>query len=239
MHQTMVLAIAAAGFAASVATTARAEDVTERVPDYLRQNVRAPSHAFEIGVDTGYQQGFGSLSAARPLDAVAGAGATFGLSLGYRATPVVYVGWRGSLQRYSSPPELAQGATVSGLATSVAVDFHLAPHLRLDPWVGVGTGYRRVTVSPEGGLVSGYASGLELLKLRAGFDVRVNNSISIGPMIGADLDDFVWTRPMGIATTSPIADRRLSTFIYAGIGARFDVTGMRVARPIIEAIDHE
>jgi hypothetical protein len=210
-------------------TTALAQESSERGYPYLRQHVRAPANTFEVGVDTGYVQGFGPLAGTRRIGDIEGPGANIGLSLGWRATPLVSVSWRGTVEQYAQRGE-PSGTSVRGLTTSIQTDFHLAPFMRLDPWVGIGTGYRRIMISPPG-MPGGVLQGLEFAKLQAGFDLRPREDISIGPMVGADLDLFISDRPIGTTATTSIPDKRFSTYVYAGVKGRFDVLGSRRASP--------
>src|SRR5262245_15318769 len=114
MNQTIGYAVLASALACSLTTSAFAQTEGERGYGYLRRHVRAPAHAFEIGVDAGYMQGFGNLRAGNTVASVAGPGATAGLSLGYRATPLLYVGWTGRLQEFSRGTTEAPGTSIHG-----------------------------------------------------------------------------------------------------------------------------
>jgi hypothetical protein len=234
MNRTMGIALAASVLACFASKPAFAqESISERGYTYLRQTVRAPSNAFEIGVDTGFVQGFGNLYGTKAVSEVAGPGGNVGISLGWRATPLFGFGWHGGLQDYARRGDLPSGTGVRGLTTSVEFNFHLAPYMRVDPWLGVGTGYRNITESPPGPIASGTVHGLEIVKLQGGFDLRPKEMISIGPMLGADLNYNVWNRGIGTETTARISDRRFSTFLYAGVKGRFDVAGTRKSPPAL------
>jgi hypothetical protein len=72
--------------------------------------------------------------------------------------------------------------------------------------------------------------GLQLARAQVGLDVRVSRDVAIGPMIGGDIDLFIWRNPEGAAGNAAIPDKELSTFVFAGVQGRFDVGGTRVER---------
>lgn len=188
--------------------------------------------AFEIDVNTGYSRGFGGISK-RPGDAlsdVTRGGVGVGLGFNYRATPELAVGLNGQYQGLSAAPEQPTGTQVRGAAVGVEAKLHIRPYDRLDPWVGLGTGYRMLWVAPEGANNNVLNHGFQLARAQVGLDVRVSRDIALGPVIGGDVDLFLWRNPEGPTGNQPITDRRVSTFLFAGVQGRFDVGGERVNR---------
>jgi hypothetical protein len=58
--------------------------------------------------------------------------------------------------------------------------------------------------------------GLDVLSLKVGYDIRRQPGFAVGPVVGADLQTFLW------ANGTPLARAQLGTFFYAGVQGRFD-----------------
>ena len=52
----------------------------------------------------------------------------------------------------------------------------------------------------------------------------------LGPMVGADVNLFVARNPEGPAGDVVIQDKKVSTFLFAGVQGRFDVGGSRIEK---------
>ena len=195
-----------------------------------RKTLRAPSKAFELGVDGGYTQGFGRMHAGRGVGDVAGAGGTLGVNLGYRIDPRWSVGVNGRYEGFGAGQREPSGTTVRGTSAGVQGTYHTAPYSRLDPYVTFGTGYRALMETPRGNAPTTVTHGFELARVELGLDVRASESVSISPVLGADLNMFMW-RTGGGAETAQLTDRGVSTFVFAGVKGRFDFGGTREAKP--------
>jgi opacity protein-like surface antigen len=227
------IAIATGALATALAGTALAQQQpyeTETTPSYMRAPVRAPRNALEIGVNTGYSQGFGKIARGETVGRTADAGFGAGLNLAYRATPGMSIGAVGQFQGFNPDDRLGSDAKVRGVTAGVDATFHFAPYERVDPFLSLGSGYRLLWTMPKGPRNDVLTHGFELARLNLGLDMRVSPDIAVGPMIGADLDMFVWRNPEGSAGNSEIDGRRVSTFIYGGVQGRFDVGGQREAQ---------
>jgi outer membrane protein OmpA-like peptidoglycan-associated protein len=189
--------------------------------------VLAPRGAFEVGMNAGYLRPFGSIAGGRPAGHVADSGLGLGLDLGYRVSPRFGIGWSGQFHESRAAEELARGTDVRGLANSIQGTYHFRPYERLDPYLSAGAGYRLLWQrSPvNGGDLMTH--GFQLAKLQAGLDVRVSPDVAVGPFVAGDLDLFVWNEPEGPGGSVQIADQKLSTFLYGGVQARFDIGGRR------------
>jgi hypothetical protein len=236
------MGIAAAALAGAVVTPAFAQTSTppvtgttppglaDEVRDVMRARVPAPSRAFEIGVDAGYTQGFGSVYSGRGVGEVAGAGGTLGLSLGYRFNPRWSMAVTGQYQGYASGIAMPSGGSVRGALAGVQTTVHVEPYDRVDPFVTVGAGYRALIESPPGSAPASVTHGLELGRIEVGLDVRPNESVAIAPVLGADLNMFMW-RSGGGTETAPFTSRTFSAFVFAGVNGRFDLGGARQSQP--------
>jgi len=192
----------------------------------------APKEAFELNIDTGYSRGFGGIDASQggALSSVARGGIGVGVGLGYRATPEVSVAGTLQYQELSAAPEQPQGTRVRGVGVGVEGKLHLRPYDRVDPWLGLGGGYRMLWIAPEGPNNNVLTHGLELAHARVGLDIRVSRDVALGPVIGGDVNLFIWRNPEGPTGNTVIPDKKISTFLFAGVQGRFDIGGKRVER---------
>ena len=212
----------------AMSATAFAQETRE---SYLQQRVRAPSHALELKVGTGYTQGFGTIAPGRGIDNVAGAGLGVGAEIDYRLSRPWSLGVEGQFQEFNN----AQNSWARGLAANIGGTYHFEPVLRGDPWVRLGTGYRLLWESDPSGLprVVVLRHGFDLVTAKVGYDVRVSEDVALGPVLGADLDMFVWEAPSNAPYTA-MSNPQVGTFIYAGLQGRFDIGGTRdgAAEPV-------
>jgi hypothetical protein len=215
------------GTAAALLTLAAAPPALAQELDLGAAPLPAPRRAFEVSVDLGWTQGFGSLRDGRAVGDVAGAGAALGLGLGYRAIPYVSVAATAMALGFDASSTLPQGTMVRGLAAGLEATFHVSPHRRVDPWVSLGGGYRALWEVPEGTAPTTLTHGLSLGRLAIGLDVRPSESFAVAPMIGADLDMFMWRKSSG-AEAGRLEGGGVSAFLFAGLRGRFDIGGTRV-----------
>ncbi|HSQ65604.1 MAG TPA: OmpA family protein [Polyangiaceae bacterium] len=185
---------------------------------YLDQDVPAPTNALELSVGTGYTQGFGSMQSGVNLQDVItpGIGVDFGVA--YRFHPRWAIGLVGQWQGFE--PERATSA--NGLTAGLAASYHFSPYTRTDPWLQLGTGYRMLWESHDTSPTL-LTHGFELGKVQLGVDIRVDKDVALAPVIGADLSLPLW-QSVGGGTSVAITDPRVSTYVFAGLQARFDVT---------------
>ncbi len=191
------------------------------------RGARAPAKAFELGVEAGYTQGFGTVATDPRVGA--GPGGALGVSLGYRVDPRWSLSVEGQVQDYGAGGAQANGPTLRGVASDVRSTYHLAPYQRLDPHISLGAGYRLFVESP-GDAPATLWHGLELGKAEVGLDLRPSESVAISPVVGVDVNLFLW-RAGGGAEAPPPLTRTFNTFVFAGLQGRFDVGGTRQNRP--------
>lgn len=203
----------------------------EPVADVARGPIRAPRGAFEVGVEAGYTQGFGSVSRGRGVGDVAGAGGMVGLAAGARLNPRWSLTGRVGLEGYGASDAIARGTSVRGGSAGISGTFHASPYERLDPTITLGTGYRALVEAPAGTAPNTITHGFELGRLEVGLDVRASESVAISPVVGADLSMFMW-RTGGGAETAALTNKTLSTFVFAGVKGRFDLGGTRESKPV-------
>lgn len=180
----------------------------------------APKNALELSIATGYTQGFGNLASGVGLPTVVSPGIGFDLGVGYRIDPNWAVLVTGQYQEFSA--ERADAAR--GVTTSLAAQYHLAPLKPTDPWLEVGGGYRLLWEDPNVGPTV-LTHGIQLARVRAGLDFRIDKALAIGPVIGADATLFLFQDAPNVQTN--IAEPRVSSFVYGGLQGRFDIGGQR------------
>lgn len=232
MHERTLVAGSVVAVIISTLGTAGAEEPPDQprsspeatVPDQgswgygARGEVPAPSNAFEITLGTGYTQGFGDLQEDVSVEDTAQAGMSFDLGLGYRISPRWAVGLTGGYQFFDPGDALVNDEMPSGVTGRIDATYHFSPYSRLAPWLKVGAGYRYLCECEQPG-DNAYLHGLEVVNLNLGFDLRVHRQFGLAPVIGGGLNVFLWDR------TDAIDDPRPSSFVFAGLQARFDLGG--------------
>lgn len=191
---------------------------------------RAPRKAFEIGVNGGYTQGFGSLQGGPSTGNPTDAGFGVGVDLGYRISTKWSLQGFSQYNQFIATDMVRTRTDVRSALFGVSATFHGMPHNRIDPWLSVGSGYRLLWQMPEGVANDVFYHGFEPARLHVGLDMRASKDVALGPVVGADVNYFVWKNPENGVSGQMIADRRLSTFVFAGVQGRFDAGGHREPR---------
>jgi hypothetical protein len=192
-----------------------------RNPSRFQRRVAAPSHALELSLAAGYDQGVGALggTASPHVQDVAGIGAGMNLGVGYRFSPRIGVAAFGAGALYTA---IAPIDRARSLAVGVRGSWHFRPYRSVDPWISVGAGYRLFWDSLPGA-DSTVRKAIQALALGIGVDYRLSPEFGIGPFISGDLSFFfresLPDRPSTAVSVS------LSSFVSAGISARFDFLG--------------
>lgn len=186
----------------------------------------APTNAFELKLGTGYTQGFGNISPNRSISDASGAGIGFSADLDWRIDPMVSAGVETQYQEFAAPNSTGS----RGLAANVGATFHALPTMRGDPWLRLGTGYRLLwEVGPNSAPSNtNMFHGFDLVTAKVGYDFRASPDVAVAPVIGADLQTFIWEN------ANTLGSAQLGTFIYAGLQGRFD-TGTSTMVPVASA----
>src|SRR5262249_8089986 len=92
-------------------------EAPREVGNVLTAPVRAPNAAFELGVEAGYTQGFGSITSDRRVGA--GPGGTVGVSLDDRINPRWSIGVSGQYQAYGFSGARTNTATLRGTTVDI------------------------------------------------------------------------------------------------------------------------
>lgn len=202
---------------------------SETARDLGRTQVRAPKGALELGVEAGYTQGFGAATSDPRMGA--GAGGTVGLRIDDRIDPRWSFGVNAQYERYGAGARREAPATLQGMNAGVHATYHASPYSRVDPHVTFGAGWRLLAESPLGAAPTMFHGGIEIGKVQVGVDLRPSESVSVSPVIGADLNLFAWHFGGGAMAAPPLGTS-LNAFVFAGVQGRFDVGGTRESRPL-------
>lgn len=207
--------LAAVVVAVAVAFGMRGSEV--RAEGWPSQPVPMPTKAFELTLGTGYSHGFGMIRSGLGMPSVARGGATLELGTAFR------VGRHGAIGFVGNAVELepTRDGEARALTFGLAYVHHLRPDRRVDPWFEAGGGYRFFWDGRTFGEVRTH-HGLQLVRLRAGADLRVVDDMAFGPFVGADVSAFFWQTT---DHTDAIGGVRPNTFVVAGLQGRFDFGG--------------
>jgi hypothetical protein len=184
-------------------------------------SVGAEGHAVELGVSGGFTDGWGTLGTGTVGHVtVPGAGGALELEPAWRALPAVAVGaygWGAQLGQVAALPfpgyVLQAGAGVEG-------SVHVLPASpTLDPWFGLGTGWRGQWLNSNSGSLS--QDGWEIVRARAGVDSRVTPGLALGPVIGASLTRY-YTEELPGGSWMGVPHPGLDVYVFAGVRATLD-----------------
>lgn len=197
---------------------ARAQNAV--VAETPEEKPAVPVKALEVMGSTGYTQGFGELQSGVNLQDVITRGLAVDVMIGYRLDPHWVVGAIGQYTEYDAQ----RTATARGAVAGIGATYHVLPFDRWDPFINFGTGYRLLWESAATGSTEPtlLTHGFEPARLMVGLDYRASRDLAFMPMVGVDLSIPLWQSLGGNNTT--ISDPRPSTYIFAGLGLRFDVT---------------
>ena len=191
-------------------------------------HVAAPSEAFEVGIATGYAQSAGPLggNVTPHVEDVSRAGGAVELDAMYRINPYVAIGGYGTFAKFAAGNREAQGDDVLGATAGVQAAVHLRPMRSIDPWISLGSGWRGLWLSPDAGKNTSL-QGLELARLQLGVDYRVNEDVSISPVIGGSLNMFLDQDTPMTTNYDQIEGKKANFTGFAGLAGRFDIGGKR------------
>jgi hypothetical protein len=216
---------------------------------YWQKQLPAPTNSFELKVGTGYTQGFGRILPDGFIPATAGRGNPLGFGRGafpgggipnvagagigvpvemdYRYSPHGSFGVQAEYQEFESE----QNSAARGLAANLGGTYHTSPFTRSDFWLRFGAGYRMLWSVDPPGLPTTMIHGFEAAKLTLGWDIRMSRGVALAPVVGGDVNVFVWATANGNTIALPTA--QVGSFIYAGLQARFDAGPTVTSTPVV------
>jgi hypothetical protein len=181
-----------------------------------------PDSSFELSLGLGYGQGLGSVAAGVPrLQEFGNAGGSFTIDTGWRFDPRFMVGVYGEVGTFDGG-SMRNADHANTVAAGLQGQYHVLPGRKYDPWLGVGFGWRGY-FADRSLLGTHKLQGLDLARLRLGLDYRVSPAVALGPVFGITLTDFISEKRPGGDSYSDTSDRKLNTFVFAGLQGRFDM----------------
>jgi hypothetical protein len=189
----------------------------------LDRSVGPTGRALEIAVGGGYTQGFGGAGGIGRVEDISGAGGNVEVQVGYRLGSQLCVGAYGTIARFRRGDAVMEGIDAYGATAGVQANWHGRPTRSIDPWIGVGAGWRGLWLtSPDQGSTTAY--GLELMRLQLGIDYRITPGLAITPVIGASASIFLY-ESTAMTELTKIRDNRLNLYGFTGLLGRFDLGG--------------
>ncbi len=234
---TCLLGVVAIGATVTFTSAARAEDTQfDAEPSPFRRrpdptNTAAARHAFEAVLDVAYVQPTGGVSDGHSIQEAVGGGVQLGLGLGYRFAPLWSLDLHGDFHD-SQGRGLGTTGDTRGMAIVVGPTFHVLPYEFIDPYVSLGTGYRLLIEQRDENRPT--TTGLDLLRIQLGLDVRMSSSVGLSLYIAGDVATFLWSSSessFGALSGGP----KLNAFFSGGAQARFDIGGTREKLPTVAA----
>jgi len=206
-----------------VTGVASADQKDEAAESKSGRSLAPATHALELTIGTGYEQGFGNVVSGQPsFTDVAQAGGAVEAGVGYRLIPQLTLGVYGSGGMFGRGSSVDGSTNLYTATAGVKADWHfLSSGHDLDPWVSLGTGWRGYWLNADQGTTS--LQGWEIAKLELGLDYRIDQAVAIGPVAGIDVSTFFTQSTPSGSGFSNISNPQASTFVFAGLQGRFDI----------------
>ena len=206
--------------AALLAAPVYAQEVTASP----RTAERAADNALEIMLGAGYAQGFGDIGAGqRNLTDQSSAGGELQLGVGYRINPNLMVGAYGSGSMHATG-DFTSGGNIYTATAGAQANYHFLPSEAWDPWIGLGSGWRTLLIKQATGGTDA-RHGLDIARLTAGVDYRVNSQFAVSPYAGAGLTTFLTQELAGAQGFDNVRSPNVNVWVFGGIQGRFDLFG--------------
>ena len=189
---------------------------------------------FQGGFRSGFSLGLGKAGDGLDVEDIAEWRAPLWLDVGYRLSEPVWLGVYGQLGIGPNGDACAGACNWSDLRLGAQVVWHTAPNAGGELWLGLGAGYEWLSVYtvqvldvpisedvPELGIRTTRTIGGPELLLQAGWDVKVEPNLGIGPYVAASVGKYV----SGDGFLCDIAEVRCdvsgnSTHAWLGVGLR-------------------
>jgi hypothetical protein len=127
-------------------------DQTATLSSWAPSNNTALYNALEIGLGFGYTQGVGDVGpGVRSLTDSGGPGVSGELDLGWRINPNWLVGTYGTIAWLSTGDAPGNAENNWTATAGIQGNYHFLPGENIDPWIGLGAGWRGYFVNRPGG----------------------------------------------------------------------------------------
>jgi outer membrane protein W len=186
---------------------------------------RAADDALEITLGAGYAQGFGDIGGGqRNLTDQSSAGGELQLGVGYRINPNFMVGAYGSGSLHATG-DFTPGANIYTATAGVQANYHFLPSNEWDPWVGLGSGWRALWINHANSGGTDSRHGLDIARITAGVDYRVNSQFAVSPYVGMGITTFLTQELANEQGFSNVHNPDANVWVFGGIQGRFDLFG--------------
>jgi hypothetical protein len=167
------------------------------------------NRGLQLGARFGYGGGTGIVYSGLSVTDASNGGLPIIVDLGVRALPQLYVGLYGQFAPIftkNNPVSCPDGfdCTTQQWRFGVEADYHFVPRSKLDPYIGLGSGYEILHTSVNGtvpvptplGTATGNVHagiidrGWEFANLTLGFDARLNHVVGVGPFVSASISEY-------------------------------------------------
>lgn len=223
------------GMGALVLATAQNAFAEDRI-SATRVFNSAPTNALELTLAVGYSQAFGDVAKEQTasLTQMGQEGGGLQLGIGYRFEPRLMIGFYGEGAGYQPGSRVDDEAHVFSAAAGVQAQWHFMPYAQLDPWIGVGAGWRGYWVREDGDETYSL-QGIDAVRIQAGVDYRVAPSFSVSPLLSLSATKFFADREPSDRDYQEIDRPTSNVFLFAGLMGRFDIGPQRArsGRPAV------
>jgi opacity protein-like surface antigen len=148
----------------------------------------------------------------------------FRIDAGYRFLRRFYLGANAQLAPIV-PNGCTSGGSCSGsdLRVGAMAAVHILPDRIVDPWIGAGVGFERLSLSRtvDGASLDMKARGFELIDFELGTDCRVTRALRIGPVMSASLARYTSIEVNGSSTRD--FDPALHAWVMLAIRGAYDL----------------
>lgn len=156
-----------------------------------------PGTGFEAALRLGYGIPLGDAVEDGKLSDGIGGQVPIIVDIGYRITPLVFLGLYAQygfawLNDDNACDATNASCSAHDIRLGIEAQFHLRPREQLDPWIGVGIGYEWAGLSVEAANteVSTTLSGFEFINLQAGLDVKLGEHFYLGPFLNFSIGQY-------------------------------------------------
>ena len=178
---------------------------------------------FEAAVWVGFSLPLGTTAGGDvSLSDVAGFTIPFGVDVGVRIKGVVFVGGYFEYGAFGSPSASICTQSLSCSSNTVRLGGEVLVHplgsARIDPWLGVGSGFEWLNLTATLNGLSGSAQyrGWEFINLQAGLDFALGSVLRLGPFVRFSMGQYT-TLSGSDGTTIDVANTALHEWLSFGV----------------------
>lgn len=153
------------------------------------------------------------------------------LDAGFRFSPYVYLGafFQYGFGILPSNANCSGGVSCSesDVRLGINVHYHFLPSGRVDPWLGIGTGYEwlNASVSGTGGSASGSLRGWEFANVQLGTDFTLSRIAAVGPFVGLTIAEYTTSEVTSgaVSVSAEIPNKTVHLWLMFGVRGQFNI----------------